>query len=69
LGLWRDHLASKLNQRGFHEQFYPLKELGQGYFANVYQVQRYENKAMYAVKAFNKEDAYAAEKGREAILN
>lgn len=38
LEIWRNHLKTKLNQRGFHEQFTPIKKLGVGKFAQVFQV-------------------------------
>ncbi len=53
---WRDILRTKLNQRGFHEQFKPVRELGRGSFANVYQVQSLQNKKNYAVKGFSKQE-------------
>jgi hypothetical protein len=32
----REMLKSRLNQRGFHEQFKPRKKIGKGNFASVY---------------------------------
>ena len=40
LEIWRNHLKTKLNQRGFHEQFTAIKKLGVGKFAQVFQVKR-----------------------------
>lgn len=51
---WRDLLAKKLNQRGFHELFKPVKRVGKGSFASVYLVVKYEDGKEYAVKAFSK---------------
>ena len=56
---WRDHLASRINQRGFHELFKPIKKIGKGNFATVYLVFKHENNAKYAVKAFSKEGTYS----------
>lgn len=33
---WISRLGKKINQRGFHESFKPLKKLGKGNFATVY---------------------------------
>jgi hypothetical protein len=40
---WRDILGSKLNQRGFHELFKPIKKIGKGNFASVYLAMRLED--------------------------
>jgi serine/threonine protein kinase len=47
-------LKGKLNQRGFHEQFKPIKKIGKGNFASVYLAQKLEDNTHYAVKAFSK---------------
>ena len=60
----RDILKSKLNQRGFHEQFKPKKKIGKGNFASVYLAEKIENGRNYAVKAFSKEAAYSEDKGK-----
>ena len=51
---WRDSLERKLNQRGFHEIFKPIKKIGKGNFASVYLVYKHEDGHKYAVKAFSK---------------
>lgn len=51
---WREILKSKINQRGFHEQFKPIKKIGKGNFASVYLAQKLEDNVHYAVKAFSK---------------
>lgn len=56
---WRDTLKKYLNQKGFHEQFKPIKKIGKGNFASVYLVEKLENKLNFAVKAFSKEAAYS----------
>lgn len=35
---WICCLSKKINQKGFHEMFKPLKKLGKGNFASVYEV-------------------------------
>ena len=52
--LLRSILRTKLNQRGFHEQFKPIKKIGKGNFASVYLAQKLEDGVSYAVKAFSK---------------
>ena len=66
---WRDVLGVKLNQRGFHELFKPIKKIGKGNFATVYLVHKNENALKYAVKAFSKEAAYSEENGKESLIN
>lgn len=56
---WREILKGKINQRGFHEQFKPIKKIGKGNFASVYLAQKLEDNTHYAVKAFSKEAAYS----------
>ncbi len=62
--VWRNHLEKKLNQRGFHELFKPIKKIGKGNFAAVYLVIRHEDGKKYAVKAFSKEGTFGEEKGK-----
>lgn len=59
LQAWRDVLKSRINQRGFHEQFKPKKKIGKGNFASVYLAEKLEDGKSYAVKAFSKEAAYS----------
>lgn len=66
--LWRDNLAVKLNQRGFHELFKPIKKIGKGNFASVYLVIKHEDQKKYAVKAFSKEATYSEEFGKESLI-
>jgi serine/threonine protein kinase len=56
---WRDHLATRLNLRGFHELFKPIKKIGKGNFATVYLVTKHETGKKEAVKAFSKEGTYS----------
>lgn len=56
---WRDELAVRINQRGFHELFKPIKKIGKGNFASVYLVIKHEDDKKYAVKAFSKEGTYS----------
>lgn len=56
---WKELLKNYLNQKGFHEQFKPIKKIGKGNFASVYLVEKLDNHQHYAVKAFSKEAAYS----------
>ncbi len=56
---WRNFLASKINQRGFHELFKPIKKIGKGNFASVYLAERLEDSKKFAIKAFSKEATYS----------
>lgn len=66
---WRDALAVRINQRGFHELFKPIKKIGKGNFASVYLVIKHEDEKKYAVKAFSKEGTYSEENGKESLIN
>lgn len=48
-------LGKILNQYGFHQLFKPIKKLGKGGFATVYEVQRTTDGKKFAVKAFSKQ--------------
>jgi serine/threonine protein kinase len=43
-----------LNQIGFHKLYKPIKKIGKGGFATVYEVERLTDKKKFAVKAFSK---------------
>jgi serine/threonine protein kinase len=62
-------MASRLNQRGFHELFKPIKKIGKGNFASVYLAIRLEDDKKFAIKAFSKEATYAEDKGKESLVN
>lgn len=57
-------MSSRLNQRGFHELFKPIKKIGKGNFASVYLAIRLEDEKKFAIKAFSKEATYAEDKGK-----
>lgn len=49
--------------------FKPLKKLGKGNFASVYEVERLTDGARYAVKAFSKQSCFSAKNGKESLIN
>lgn len=57
-----------LNQRGFHQDFKPIKKIGKGNFASVYLAERNDTKEKCAVKAFSKEAAFSEENGKECLI-
>jgi serine/threonine protein kinase len=65
----RNILEKKLNQRGFKEQFRPLRKIGKGNFGSVYMAERIEDGRRVAVKAFCKSASYSQEKGRDSLIN
>lgn len=69
LRLWKNSLEQRINQRGFHELFKPIKKIGKGNFASVYLAERKEDGRMVAVKAFSKELTFSQEKGKESLIN
>jgi hypothetical protein len=62
--IWCFHLSKLINQRGFHELFKPIKKLGKGNFASVYEVERVTDLRRFAVKAFSKQNTFAAKNGK-----
>lgn len=67
--LWKTELEKRINQRGFHSLFKPIRKIGKGNFASVYLAERLEDKKLVAVKAFSKESTFSQEKGKESLLN
>lgn len=55
LALWSKHLGKMLNEVGFHKMFQPIRKLGKGGFATVYEVKRATDGKLFAVKAFSKQ--------------
>ena len=49
--------------------FKPLKKLGKGNFASVYEVERLTDQAKFAVKAFSKQSCFNAKNGKESLIN
>lgn len=58
-----------MNQKGFHEMFKPIRKLGKGNFATVYEAERVTDKAKFAVKAFSKEACFSVKNGKESLIN
>jgi serine/threonine protein kinase len=54
--IWIKYLTRCLNQLGFHRLYKPIKKLGKGGFASVYEVERFTDKRHFAVKAFSKQN-------------
>ncbi len=55
-----EKIAKKITQTGFHEQFRPIRKLGKGGFATVYEVKRALDGKTFAVKAFSKAHAFSS---------
>ena len=49
--------------------FKPLKKLGKGNFASVYEVERITDGAKFAVKAFSKQSCFNAKNGKDSLIN
>ena len=62
-------MTKKLNQKGFHEMFKPIRKLGKGNFASVYEAERLTDGKKFAVKAFCKKNSYSAKNGKESLIN
>jgi len=56
IDLWIKQLGRNLNQLGFHQLFRPIKKLGSGGFATVYEAERLSDRKHFAVKAFSKQN-------------
>lgn len=64
---WIEKLAKKITQVGFHEQFRPLRKIGKGGFATVYEVKRAMDGKAFAVKAFSKSNAFSTPSNKATI--
>lgn len=49
--------------------FRPMRKLGKGNFATVYEVERLEDGKKYAVKAFSKNTCFSTPKGKQGLIN
>lgn len=69
--VWGKCLCRSINQLGFHRMFKPLRILGKGAFATVYEVERQSDGKHFAVKAFAKQNTFNAADQTQAkgILN
>lgn len=56
MGIWEKCLGRCMNQLGFHRLFKPIRKLGKGGFATVYEVERQTDGKHFAVKAFAKQN-------------
>lgn len=56
IDLWIKQLGRNLNQVGFHQLFRPIKKIGAGGFAAVYEAERLSDQKHFAVKAFSKQN-------------
>ena len=56
IDIWIKSLSKNLNQMGFHQLYKPVKKLGKGGFATVYEVERLTDGKHFAVKAFSKQN-------------
>jgi len=61
---WVSYLQRQIHQKGFHERFKPIRILGKGNFATVYEVTRIEDGKKFAVKAFSKQNCFSTDKGK-----
>ena len=69
MALWAEKLRQQLNQVGFHQFFKPLRKLGKGNFASVYEVERVSDGQKFAVKAFSKQGLNIAKNGKQSLIN
>ena len=66
---WTALLLKRINVKGFHQMFKPIRKLGKGNFATVYEAQRMTDHRHFAVKAFSKQNSYSSKNGRESLIN
>lgn len=64
-------MSKNLNQSGFHKLYKPIRKLGKGGFATVYEVERVTDKARFAAKAFSKAATINSENptNKQVLLN
>jgi serine/threonine protein kinase len=66
---WSTKLGKKINQKGFHAMFKPVRKLGKGNYATVYEAERLTDHKSFAIKAFSKQNTYCATHGKESLIN
>ena len=49
--------------------FKPIRKLGKGNFATVYQAKRVTDQQHFAVKAFSKQNSYSSKNGKESLIS
>ena len=49
--------------------FKPIRKLGKGNYATVYEAERLTDNKSFAVKAFSKQNTYCATNGKESLIN
>lgn len=71
INYWVKYLGRQITQYGFHKMYRPLKKLGKGGFATVYEVERLTDKKKFAVKAFSKQNTLNSknENDRRNLIN
>lgn len=66
---WVSALSSIMIGTDFHSKFNSIRQLGEGSFAKVYQVENILTGINYAVKAFSKEVIKSQSNGKKALIN
>lgn len=49
--------------------FKPVRRLGKGNFATVYEAERTTDHERFAVKAFSKQNSYSSKNGKQSLMN
>jgi len=49
--------------------FKPIRKLGKGNYATVYEAERLTDNKSFAIKAFSKQNTYCATNGKESLIN
>ena len=65
--IWTKRLSQDLNQHGFHKLYKPLRKLGSGASATVYEVVRLTDNQHFAAKAFTKNSTINSEDERKRL--
>ena len=58
-----------IQKGGFHEAFKPIRKIGTGSFATVFEVERFEDRQKFAVKAFSKNHVFSNPKNKSSLIN
>ena len=66
---WVDELSKNINQTGFHKIFRPVRTLGKGSSATVYEIMRLEDGKRFAAKAFAKETVKSSPQKLNSLIN
>lgn len=67
--MWICELGKTINQTGFHSFYKPIRTLGRGSFATVYEILRLEDGRRFAAKVFGKDNIKDNQNKMNSFIN